>query len=76
MGDRIAMIVGYGIMWLSASAIVTLAAGVLMQQVWVRVIRPAHLMADYQEWRRAKASGAWQWPRIVTPATPPDGEGR
>lgn len=66
MGDRVAMIVGYAVMWLSVAALLTAVAGILFQQVWARVIRPAHLMADYQEWRRAKASGAWQWPRIVS----------
>lgn len=66
MSDRIAMLIGYGVMWLSAGAILTAMLGVLMHQVWARVILPVYLLAEYHEWRRAKASGAWQWPRIVS----------
>lgn len=66
IADRIALLIGYAIMWLLAGAVVTAALAALMRQVWLHVIRPAHLLADYQEWRMAKARGLWRWPEITS----------
>lgn len=64
----IALVIGYGVMSLGALMILAFIAAILLRLVWTYVVRPVHLMADYQEWRRAKSSGAWRWPRVTSEA--------
>ena len=73
MLDVVALWIGRVVMALFAWSVVAGLAAVIIRETWVHVIRPVHLLADYQEWRRAKASGAWQWPRVTERPTTQEG---
>ena len=66
--NRVALITGYAVMGMGGLIVIAFISAVIMRLFWIHVVRPAHLMADYQEWRRAKASGAWRWPRVTSEA--------
>jgi hypothetical protein len=68
MSDLIALWIGRGVMGLAGLAVLTFLGWLALQFAWAAVIRPAVQLADFHQWRRAKANGSWQEPRILSRA--------